>query len=288
MLRFRSQKLKLSLLFVAWLTGTVCIASCQPNSVGICVEATSTAGHGKLPQFEVATIKPFGSSGLAGIQNFPGGRIAAGHMNLRILLMFACNVQMFQVVGGPAWADSDFFNIEAKPPESSSTAKLNPANPKVSLSDEQRGMLLALLLDRFQLKFHIESKDGLVYLLERGNEKLNLDAPKDPNAFPWIGGIEGGAISSSTGIAGKNISMPMVALRLSRYLERPVIDKTGMSGSFDFEYKNEEADANAQVTRDDIVSSILTSVRRIGLKLTPAKAPMETIVIDHVEKPSPN
>jgi hypothetical protein len=48
----------------------------------ICVEATSTAGHGKLPQFEVATIKPFGSSGLAGIQDFPGGGIAAGHMNL--------------------------------------------------------------------------------------------------------------------------------------------------------------------------------------------------------------
>jgi uncharacterized protein (TIGR03435 family) len=71
-------------------------------------------------------------------------------------------------------------------------------------------------------------------------------------------------------------------------MERPVIDKTGISGSFDFEYKDEEADTNAQVTRDDIVSSILTSVRGIGLKLTPAKAPMETIVIDHVEKPSPN
>jgi len=72
MLRFRSQKLKLSLLFLAWLTGTAGIASCQPNNVGICVEATSTAGHGKLPQFEVATIKPFGSSGMAGIENFPG------------------------------------------------------------------------------------------------------------------------------------------------------------------------------------------------------------------------
>jgi uncharacterized protein (TIGR03435 family) len=116
----------------------------------------------------------------------------------------------------------------------------------------------------------------------------NRDAPKDPNPFPWVGGIEGGAISSSTGIAGKNIAMPLMAVRLSRYLERPVIDKTGMSGSFDFEYKNEEVDANAEVTRDDIVSSILTSVRGIGLKLTPAKAPMETIVIDQVKKPSPN
>jgi uncharacterized protein (TIGR03435 family) len=82
--------------------------------------------------------------------------------------------------------------------------------------------------------------------------------------------------------------MPITAVRLSRYLERPVIDKTGISGSFDFQYQNEGADANAQVTRDDLVSSILTSVRGIGLKLTPAKAPMETIVIDHVDKPSPN
>jgi uncharacterized protein (TIGR03435 family) len=91
-----------------------------------------------------------------------------------------------------------------------------------------------------------------------------------------------------TGIAGTNASMALVADRLSRYLEHPVIDKTGISGSFDFKVQNEGYDSNADFTHDEVISSILTSVREIGLKLTPAKGPIETIVIDHVEKPTPN
>ena len=91
-----------------------------------------------------------------------------------------------------------------------------------------------------------------------------------------------------TGIAGTNASMALVADRLSRYLEHPVIDKTGISGSFDFKFQNEGYDSNADFTHDDVISSILTSVREIGLELTPANGPIETIVIDHVEKPTSN
>jgi uncharacterized protein (TIGR03435 family) len=72
------------------------------------------------------------------------------------------------------------------------------------------------------------------------------------------------------------------------YLEHSVIDKTGISGSFDFKFQKEGYDSNANFTHDDVISSIFISVREIGLKLTPAKGPIETIVIDHVEKPTPN
>ena len=274
--------------------GTVCLLA-----AAVAFVATTCTAHGqgcaggvnagaKLPQFDVATIKPFGKSGFGGVSTYPGGRVLGGHLNLRDLLMYACNVQSFQVVGGPGWADADYFNFEAKPPESSPTAKLNPAIPKLPMNDEQRQMLLALLIDRFQLKFHVESREGPVYLLERGTGDLKLDPPKDPNAFPWVGGLEGGAITWGTGVAGQNVSMPLLAERLSPYFKRPVIDKTGITGSFDFKFRTNDLDPTVPVMGEDVINSIFASVKGIGLKLVPAKAPIETIVIDHAEQPSPN
>jgi uncharacterized protein (TIGR03435 family) len=259
--------------------------SCAAHAQGCAGAATAGA---KLPEFDVAIIKPFDKSGFGGVLTYPGGRVAGGHLNLRDLLMFACNVQSFQVVGGPGWADADFFNFEAKPPESSPTAKLNPAISKLPMNDEQRQMLLALLIDRFQLKFHVESREGPVYLLERGTGDLKLDPPKDPNAFPWVGGLEGGAITWGTGVAGQNVSMPLLAERLSRYLKRPIIDKTEITGSFDFKFRTNDLDPTVPVMGEDVINSIFTSIKGIGLKLVPAKAPITTIVIDRAERPSPN
>ena len=179
---------------------TFVATSCDAHSQG-CAGASNA--NAKLPQFDVATIKPFGKSGNVGVLTYPGGRVTGGHLNLRDMLMYACNVQSFQVAGGPSWADADFFNFEAKPSETSPTEKLNPAIDKLPMNDEQRQMLLALLIDRFQLKFHVENRDGPIYLLARGTGDLKLDPPKDPNGFPWVGGLEGGAIAWGRAWPGK-------------------------------------------------------------------------------------
>jgi uncharacterized protein (TIGR03435 family) len=273
------------LLAAMWLTGAASIALGQQSATGLC----KNAAPAKLPEFEVATIKPFNpQGGIAGFWVYPGGRVEAGHMNLRMLLMFACNVQMFQVVGGPGWADKDFFNLQAKPSESSLSAKSNPPNPNFPPNDEQRQMLEALLIDRFQLKFHAESREGPVYVLERGSNELKLDPVKDPNAPPWVGGAGKQGIFRLNGMSGQNISMPQLAASLSWFLQRPVIDRTGIEGSFDFEYKTgEDPDVKAE-SFEELIPTILTSMRGIGLKLTPAKGPVEAIVIDHAEEPSPN
>ena len=84
------------------------------------------------------------------------------------------------------------------------------------------------------------------------------------------------------GIAGENASMPLLAVRLSRYLMRPVFDRTGMPGSFHFLFRYSAA------ILIDVTSTIFTSVQGLGLKLEPARGPVETIVIDHAEKPSAN
>jgi uncharacterized protein (TIGR03435 family) len=139
-------------------------------------------------------------------------------------------------------------------------------------------MLQTLLTDRFQLKFHRETREGPVYFLTRTNKKLKLTEAKDKTAYPWAGNPGGGAFGGN-GLAGINISMPLLVARLSRQLERPVADQTGLEGSFDFKIEYMSDDSHPDVT-----SSILTSIQELGLKLEAGKGPVDTIVIERVEK----
>jgi uncharacterized protein (TIGR03435 family) len=235
-----------------------------------------------LPQFEAASIKPSGPDNreLNGLRTFPGGRITGKGVRTQYLIMVAFNVQRFQIVGAPVWADlvtGQGFDIQAVPPADSASADSKPAFSVDPPIDEERRMLQALLIDRFQLKYHIDTREVQTYLLVRGKGKLNLQPPADKSAYPWAGG------DYRTWYGGKNISMPKLAERLSEWLERPVLDKTGLEGSFDFEYKPGDADNDA-----DITGFLLTAMKAIGLELKAGKGSIETIVIDHIERPSPN
>jgi len=116
----------------------------------------------------------------------------------------------------------------------------------------------------------------------RRNGALHMEDSKDKTAYPWSGGLRGGMIVGD-GMSGQNESMPDLAWRLSRYLERPVIDQTGLTGSYDFrvEYSTDEQ-------KPDVVSMILTTVQQLGLKLEPSRGPVESIVVERLEKPSAN
>jgi uncharacterized protein (TIGR03435 family) len=236
------------------------------------------------PAFEVTSVKPSNLKlgGAIGIFTYPGGKVMGGFCTFDMLMMYAFDMQPFQISGGPDWVHSERYDIVGLPPASSKSSTADPPSPKSPLNEEQRQMLQALLIDRFQLKFHRENRIGPVYLLVKSGAKLKLRPAKDKDDYPWAGSNGGGAISGD-GIAGKNISMPLLATRLSRYLDHPVLDQTGLKGSFDFEYVYTSDDSN-----EDLVTSILTSVQGIGLKLKPAKGPVETVVIDHVESPSVN
>lgn len=238
------------------------------------------------PEFEVASVKPSGSSrGLSiGWHVYPGGRVVIGYSTVQMLIEYAFDVQPFQVSGGPAWVrDLQYrYDIEARPPSTSKSSKSNPSTPKAPLNQEQREMLQALLMDRFQLQFHRETRQGPVYHLRLGKGPLKLKEVKHESEFEWVGSLKGAGINGD-GLAGKNISMPVLAQRLSPYLQKPVFDQTGLKGFFDFRY--EYATDAAQ---RGLISCILTCLQGIGLNLKSAKGPVETIVIDHAEKPSAN
>jgi uncharacterized protein (TIGR03435 family) len=234
-----------------------------------------------LPQFEVATVKPPGPQDRAIIlYNYPGGRVVISLYTFALLLHEALGVQRFQIVGAPAWIDSERFMIEAQPPASSKLSSFTPSNREAPLIEEQRQMLLALLMDRFQLKFHRESKEGVVYLLSKGPKEPKFETPKHPGTRMFFAGLLGGA---NGGVEGGNATMEFIVSQLSRSMGRPVVDRTGLTGPFDFTlehiYDPEER---------DLVTIAQRTVGALGLKLDPSRGPVETIVIDHLEKPSPN
>jgi uncharacterized protein (TIGR03435 family) len=160
-------------------------------------------------------------------------------------------------------------------------------NPRVSrrMLEEQRQMLLSLLEERFQFKHHRETREGPVYLLVKGATPLKMSDSKDKNAFPWAGAVHGavhGGPPFADGIQGINESMEDLARRLAQPLGKPVLDRTTITGSFDFRAEYSPAD-----TRPNIIGVILTSVQELGLKLEPSRGPVDTIVIDHIESRQP-
>ena len=255
------------------------IAVCAVLSLAVSF-GQSPATQSEGPRFEVVSIKP-AQGGAVGLFSYPGGRIVANAMTLELLMIEAFDVQEFQLSGGPGWMRTDRYQIEAKPPASSALVNARPSPPDRP-NEEQRQMLQALLADRFQLKIHREAKDGSVYLLTKSGKALKLQAPKNIDEAPWAGGLGGGNISGD-GLAGKNISMAQLAKRLSWFMGRPVIDQTGIEGSFDFLYDQVSDDPHP-----DVAAWIITSVQALGLRLEASKGPVETIVIDHAEKPSSN
>lgn len=232
--------------------------------------------------FEVASVKPSTPQERdISLLTYPGGRITVRNFTLKQLIEQAYGVQRFQV-SGPAWIDVDRYSIEARPPAGSESSRFSPADPKTPPPKEELLMLRALLADRFQLKLHRATKEGAVYSLVAGNKGPNLQPAKNTKDRPWVGN---GFESDPDGqrriyyIAGQNASMPLLAERLGSFLRRPVNDDTRLTGSFDFKFTYEE---------DETFGSIVTAIQSLGLKLESRKGAVETLIVDHAEKPSAN
>jgi uncharacterized protein (TIGR03435 family) len=235
------------------------------------------------PAFEVASVKASTpQESVIGLFTYPGGRITATNYTLEMLMEEAYSVQSSQISGGPRWIWDDRFSIEAKPPASSKASKLAPPYPKWPPNEEQRLMLQTLLAERFHLQLHRETKEGPVYLLTVGSKELKLSPAKSADDYPWVGRPGGGAISG-TGMAGTNATMQLLADRLTGYLRRTVLDRTGLKPAFDF-----RVDLLPDDSQPDVIASIFRSIQELGLKLEAAKGPVPILVIDHAEKLAEN
>jgi uncharacterized protein (TIGR03435 family) len=274
-MNLRSQ---LSTLLLGAMAATQTIASAQQPA-----RQTAAADAATLPAFEVATIKPAGlkGGGVMGFYSRPGGRVFLGNATAKLILYYAFNIQQDQISGGPGWVGTDRYDIEAIPPDSASrTAKRPPIG--ATPSGEQRKMLQSLLADRFRLKAHMETREGDVYILTRGSNKLQLEEPKDKDADS-----RGSVMTKQGGIVdgeafGTNVTMTFLASQLSGYLKLPVLDRTGLTESYDYHLPP------ADPENHDLTGAVFDAMHRLGLNLKRGKGPVDTLVIDHIEKPSEN
>jgi uncharacterized protein (TIGR03435 family) len=246
------------------------------------------------PSFEVASVKENKSGGRGQKSEAMPGRFTSKNAPLRAIIMNAYEIQQqIQLRGGPAWMDSVRFDIQAKVP--SNAAKVPGDGAKAPgdkpLSDADRHqihlMLQSLLAERFKLVAHHENKEMAVYFLvvaKAGSKLRDLKgtgAIKPPNPDMHRFGGSG--------------SLKGLVNFLSSLSGRPVIDQTGLRGSYDYhmELPQDEFPITTLEGLTQANASVGAAVfaaleRQLGLKLESGKAPVDVLVIDHVEKPSEN
>lgn len=236
------------------------------------------------PAFEIASVRLTAPDSRLGcsVFTYPGGRVVIHNCTVPYIIEQSFDEEKVVIPSAPSWVNEERYDIEARPPANSEAAKSNPFSIKLPPNEEQRLMLQSLFADRFQMKFHRETKEDNVYLLG-ATKSLKLTESANPKEYPWAGSVAGGAFSGD-GIAGMNITMAQLAKRLTKVMGRPVLDRTGLTGAWDFKYSY----ASAGGERPDLISSLIASLNGIGLKLDSSKASIERIVVDHLEKPTAN
>jgi uncharacterized protein (TIGR03435 family) len=232
------------------------------------------------PEFEVATIRPVKNPDPSRTRDREEGRrFSAYSVTLRELIMMAYRVDAREISGGPAWMATDEYDIEAV------------ASEGVQVNEHLGEMLQKLLADRFQLTLHREQMTLSVYALTVAKGGSKLKAAES-------GGR--GASCEHMGVCSFR-SVPLahfVRWLAFVVLDRPVVDKTGLTGTFDFNLKWTPDESqfsalglHAPAAADNVNAPppLFEAIEeQLGLKLEPEKMPSEVLVIDHVERPTEN
>jgi uncharacterized protein (TIGR03435 family) len=268
------------------------------------------------PQFEVASVKPSAPDAPEQVRigvHVDGARYSCTYYSLRDYVRTAYRVKDYQIVS-PEWMGTERYDVSATLPAGGATQE--------QLAD----MLKALLADRFKLQLHHESKEFSVYglVLAKGGPTLKespLDPVEDGPAKPPVdvavtGNRNGVNINLGRGayfnfannkMEAKKLTMAYFADLLARFVDRPVVDMTGLKGTYDVLLNFTEEDYRAMLIRSAINAGVVlppqarqlmeaasgdsigSAMQAAGLKLEARKAPLDVLVIDHAEKtPSAN
>jgi uncharacterized protein (TIGR03435 family) len=254
--------------------GPMTIVASAVIAAFVCCERAGLAqARDPLPAFELATVKASGpGSAPMSIRSLPGGRLITSNTPLPMLIQWAYQLDDGRLLNVPKGLDALRFDVVAQAPD----------GPLVPGRLQQ--MMRALLADRFKLAVHQETRELTTYALvtEPGGPKVRAtaaDGPPDPNPF---------RMRDSGSLAGTRVTADMLAKVLSNQLGRPVENKTGFAGSFDFALQW-APDAGAPV---DAAArpSMFTAIReQLGFRLDAQRATTAVVVIDRVERtPSEN
>jgi uncharacterized protein (TIGR03435 family) len=265
------------------LTTLACIPAISISSAQTASTAATVSAQATPPAYDVMTIKPnvTGNGSTAFSLDTKGDHFVAHHVSLKQILQYVYDLNEDSIAGVPAQFDTLRFDIEAKvvEPDQDTLKKMN--------SEQRRAMLRPLVTERFQLKTHTEFRILPVYelVVAKGGPKCKLS--DDQTKLGW-GDIGLYYNKSDIRLEGRGIPMVHLAQNLADQVRRTVIDKTRLTGNYRLTLQWTPDDRPAS-TDDNAPPSIYTAVQeQLGLKLQPAKGPVEVLVIDHAAMPSEN
>jgi bla regulator protein BlaR1 len=285
-----SRKLILGVVGLAAIVAPIAFGLLNATPAGAENQTPSTFAH------EEASIKAK-QSGDNGVRMSigPDGFTATGG-TLQMLMQNAYGVQPFQIADAPSWVNSEKYDVEAKL-DGSAAEKLQKLGPDQRKLETQQ-MLQALLAERFRLKLHRETRELPVYalIIAKSGSKLHEVKTREP-------GPEGAGLGGSRGSArAQRVPIALLVHLLSEQLGRTVVDRTGLTGNYDFTLKWSPDQGTPMFTGadggqlpadaaqpDSSGPSIFTALQdQLGLELESQKSSVEMLVIDSVEKPSEN
>jgi bla regulator protein BlaR1 len=230
------------------------------------------------PTFEVASIKPSDPAARGTRVQLDRGRFTGSNLTVKFLMQYSYEVRDFQIQGGPGWIGTEGYDISAK---GGGDAK----------GDDLKPMVQALLADRFKLALHRSTKELPIYALvvAKGGPKMKISAR--------AGDERGSGMRIGRGqLEVQQVKMAELATQLARTLGRSVIDRTELTGEYDFklEWTPDEAQPGiakepGTIQMEGAGPSIFTALQeQLGLKLESTKGPVEILVVDRAERPSAN
>lgn len=245
--------------------------------------AQATGTGGKAAAFEVVVIKPSppeGPSVMRMIRPLPGGNgYIAKNFPVRLMIALMYKVPARQIEGGPRWLDEEYFDIEAHA-------------DGVHSKDELQAMFRTLLTERFGLQMREVSREGKVFSLQLDGTATKMHSnPDGPGMNIPITPVGNGEYR------GRGVSMSYLCWFLSQLTqdkERPVIDRTGLTGTFDFmlsflpEQVANSSDDHLLTELHDRPSLFTALKEQLGLRLVPENGPVQYFVVDRVDRPSAN
>jgi uncharacterized protein (TIGR03435 family) len=265
----------------------VCVVGCALLATPSHLTAQAPAA---TPTFEVATIKPSSPDARNSNLGMREDRVVSENQSLDFLIQFAYNLSTGsydQIIGGPNWLRSSRFDIDAK--EDEATAAAISKMSQDDRTETLRRMVQALLVDRFHLKIHHETRSIPVLPLTVAKSGSKLSKPADT--------IRDFLNNDGQGhIEGRNVPVAMLTNILGGEPEvggRLVIDQTGLTGKYDFKLnwtpqqlaENPASDDSPNTSGPSLFAAL---TEQLGLKLKSTKAPIDVVVIDHVDLPTPN
>ena len=257
------------------------------------VAVLATAQAPAPPSFDVASIKPSPAGGgdqyLSTVQP---GRYIAGNVTLRLLMRIAYGVHDSQIIGGPAWMNTDHFDV---------TAKADGYPDAAAFRDQARLMLRPLLTDRFKLTLRREQRELPIYAMVvakagefgpglRRDDGIDCTIPKAVFSQPGASGggtqlVCGAELFSSGILAGRALPLSTLALTATRVADRVVIDETGLTGKFDwhlFWLPDNRALSDARISGPSMFTAFL---EQAGLKLESRRRQVDVLVVERAERP---